>query len=136
MKLNARSETNLKRVHPDLVKVVRCAAEQITEPDFGFIVTSGPRTIEQQRELFKKGATRTMRSRHLIGKDGFCYAVDLAAWIGTERNVKWDWPLYARLAKIMKQAAKDVKVPIEWGGDWKSFKDGPHFQLPVARYPG
>jgi len=28
-----------------------------------------------------------------------------------------------------------VKVPIEWGGDWKTFKDGPHFQLPHAKYP-
>jgi peptidoglycan L-alanyl-D-glutamate endopeptidase CwlK len=36
----------------------------------------------------------------------------------------------------MKQAAKDVNVPIEWGGDWSAFKDGPHFQLPWVKYPG
>ncbi|WP_049613866.1 M15 family metallopeptidase, partial [Yersinia pekkanenii] len=30
---------------------------------------------------------------------------------------------------------KDVGVPIEWGGDWKTLKDGPHFQLPHKEYP-
>jgi peptidoglycan L-alanyl-D-glutamate endopeptidase CwlK len=30
----------------------------------------------------------------------------------------------------MKQAAYELNIKIEWGGDWKSFKDGPHFQLP------
>ena len=29
-----------------------------------------------------------------------------------------------------------VGVPIEWGGDWRTFKDGPHFQLPWGKYPG
>ena len=49
--------------------------------------------------------------------------------------MKWDWPLYAKLAAAMKAAAKVEKVPVEWGGSWK-FKDGPHFQLPWAKYPG
>lgn len=44
-------------------------------------------------------------------------------------------PLYAKLAKAMKQAAKELGVPLEWGSDWKSFKDGPHFQLPWKQYP-
>lgn len=48
----------------------------------------------------------------------------------------WDgWPLYANLAKVVKSAAAKEKVAIEWGGDWR-FKDGPHFQLPWAKYPG
>ena len=31
----------------------------------------------------------------------------------------------------MKQAAKELGVNIVWGGDWKSFKDGPHFQIEI-----
>ena len=130
MKLNASSELRLKGVHPDLVKVVRRAAE-ITGTDF--IVTCGRRTIEQQRALKAAGATRTLNSRHIPGKNGFAHAVDLAALF--EGKVRWDWPLYSKLAKAMKQAAKELKVPLEWGGDWKTFKDGPHFQLPWATYP-
>lgn len=122
---SVRSEKNLIGVHPDLVKVVRRAEEITSVP---FIVTEGLRTAERQAELVKAGASKTLQSRHLTG-----HAIDLAALVGNE--VRWDWPLYSKLATAMKQAATEVGVPIEWGGDWKSFKDGPHFQLPVKSYP-
>jgi peptidoglycan L-alanyl-D-glutamate endopeptidase CwlK len=57
----------------------------------------------------------------------------LGAWIDGE--VRWDWPLYYKIADAMKKAAHELDVPLEWGGDWKSFKDGPHFQLPWKDYP-
>lgn len=135
MQLNTRSKANLKGVHPDLVKVVNRAAELHTDPAVGFVITCGLRTVAEQRILFNKGASKTMRSRHLPGaKTGLSHAVDFAVTLNGA--VRWDWPLYAKLAKIVKQAAKDVGVKIEWGGDWTSFKDGPHFQLPWAQYPG
>ena len=129
MILNTVSQSRLRGVHPDLVRVVRRCAADWKDPETGFIVTQGLRTIEEQRLLYKKGATRTLRSRHLTG-----HAVDLAASV--QGLVRWDWPLYAKLAKAMKDAARKEKVPLEWGGDWKTFKDGPHFQLPWAKYPG
>ena len=55
------------------------------------------------------------------------------AMIGGE--VRWDWPLYHKLAKIVKSAAADEKVPLQWGGDWRAFKDGPHWELPWKFYP-
>ena len=128
MKLNTASEARLRGVHPDLVRVVRRCAADWADPETGFIVTCGLRTIEEQRLLYQKGATRTMRSRHLTG-----HAVDLAATV--QGQVRWDWPLYTKLSKAMKAAAKAEKVPIEWGGDWTTFKDGPHYQLPVSKYP-
>ncbi len=128
--LNNASNLRLARVHPDLVKVVRRAAA-ISKIDF--IVTEGARSLVRQKALVKAGASQTLNSRHIPGIDGFAKAVDLAALVGGK--IRWDWPLYAKLAAIMKQAAKDVGVAIEWGGDWKSFKDGPHFQLPRAQYP-
>ena len=129
MKLNAYSIAKLRGVHPDLMRVVlRCAADW-KDGGTGFIVTCGLRTLAEQKVLVAKGASKTLRSRHLTG-----HAVDLAATIGG--NVRWDWPLYDRLAKAMKAAAKAEKVPLEWGGDWKTFKDGPHYQLPWKQYPG
>lgn len=125
MKLNDRSEKLLVGVHPDLVRVVRRAAE-ITTIDF--VVTEGLRTLARQKQLVAAGASKTMKSRHLTG-----HAVDLAAVVGGK--VRWDWPLYANLADAMKRAAIELGVPLEWGGDWKSFKDGPHFQLPWKEYP-
>lgn len=128
MKLTTVSESRLRGVHPDLVRVVRRCAADWADPETGFIVTCGLRTLEEQKLLYKKGATRTMKSRHLTG-----HAVDLAATV--QGQVRWDWPLYNKLSKAMKAAAKAEKIPIEWGGDWISFKDGPHFQLPVSKYP-
>lgn len=131
MILNARAERNLIKVHPDLVRVVRLAAKK-TAVDF--TITCGARTYAEQVRLFEIKATRTMNSRHLIAPNGFSHAVDLAAMLGT--TIRWDWPLYAKLAVAMKAAANELAIPITWGGDWKSFKDGPHFELPWATYPG
>lgn len=114
-----RSIDKLKGVNVDLVSVVFRALE-LSEIDFA--VTEGLRTKERQAELVKAGASKTMNSRHITG-----HAVDLAAIVGGE--IRWDWPLYAKLAKAMKRAAYELNINIEWGGDWKSFKDGPHFQL-------
>ena len=124
-KLSRRSLERMQGVHPDLVKVVLLAI-QLTEVDFG--VTEGVRTIEKQREYYAKGASKTMNSRHLTG-----HAVDLVAYIGAEVN--WSWPLYHKIADAMKRAANSLNVPIVWGGDWKSFKDGPHFELDRKVYP-
>ena len=129
--LNARSEKALVGVHPDLVAVVRRAAEIMPG---GFIITEGMRTKERQRELFAKGLSKTMNSRHLTG-----HAVDLAAMIDFDGDgkpeVRWDWGLYEKLAVAMKTAADELKVKIVWGGDWTSFRDGPHFELDRKAYP-
>lgn len=124
-KLGPRSLMRLKDVHPDLVAVVKRAI-QISEVDF--TVLEGLRTIERQKALRDAGASQTMNSRHLNG-----HAVDLGAWV--DGQVDWSWPLYHKIADAMKAAGKELNIPIEWGGDWKRFKDGPHFQLPWEKYP-
>ena len=125
MNLNQRSQMNIKDIHPDLRRVVEEAA-RITKVDF--IVTEGLRTVERQKRLYAKGATTTMNSRHLTG-----HAVDLAAVVDGE--VRWDWPLYHKLADAMLEAAAKLGVQIVWGGSWKSFPDGPHFELNRKFYP-
>ncbi len=135
MILDSRSLTRLEGVHPDLIKVVNRAAEITDTP---FIITEGLRTIERQKKLVAAGASQTLRSRHLTG-----HAIDVAAFVDMDGsgdytrgdNIRWDWPLYSRIAAVMKSAAFHVNIPIEWGGDWTSLKDGPHFQLPWKSYP-
>ncbi|WP_097411346.1 M15 family metallopeptidase, partial [Escherichia coli] len=114
-----RSEKNLEGVKPQLVAVVRRALE-LTEVDFG--ITEGLRTKERQKQLVAEGKSQTMNSRHLTGD-----AVDVVAWVGSQ--VSWDWPLYEKIAQAFKQAAAELGTAIEWGGEWRSLKDGPHFQL-------
>ena len=123
--LGSRSMSRLDGVHPDLVKVVRLAIQK-TNVDFS--VLEGVRSKPRQLELFRAGASRTMNSRHLDG-----HAVDLGAYVNGK--VEWSWPLYDRIAVAMKQASAELGISIEWGGDWISFKDGPHFQLSRKEYP-
>lgn len=132
MEINKASEAKLSRVHPDLERVVRRAALNMKEPELGFIITCGARTLEEQKVLRSLGASRTLRSRHIPGRNGFSHAVDFAVTLNGKP--RWDWPLYVTLARAVKLAARQEQVPVEWGGDWK-FKDGPHFQLPWAKYP-
>lgn len=128
--LSEKSLAKLAGAHPDLVKIIKRAAE-ISNVDFTILEVL--RTLDRQKQLVAKGASTTMKSRHLPGKYGKSHAVDIAPL--DDGEVSWAWPLYHKLAPIIKQAAKDVGVPIEWGGDWKSFKDGPHWQLPWKDYP-
>lgn len=140
-KLSKRSMARLAGVHPDLVAVVHRAISR-TEVDFA--VVEGLRTTERQRQLVKAGASKTMDSRHLTG-----HAVDLGAWIGG--SVRWDWPLYLKIAEAMRTASQELNTPVRWGGTWgllsniegpitseilhKRFPDGPHFELWRQRYP-
>lgn len=124
-KFSARSLRNLDGLHRDLVRAAHRALEL---SDVDFVVTEGLRTRERQRQLVAAGASRTMNSRHITG-----HALDVAAWVGG--TVRWDWPLYDRIATAFKAAARELDVQIVWGGDWKSFKDGPHFELDRSRYP-
>ena len=123
--LGQRSLSRLEGVHPELVRVVKKAAAL---SDLDFTVLEGIRSVERQKQLVSQGASKTMNSRHITG-----HAVDLAPMIAGE--VRWDWPLYHKLAKIVKAAAADEKVPLQWGGDWRAFKDGPHWELPWKFYP-
>lgn len=120
--LGAKSRSKLQGVHPHLVMVVERAIE-ISEQDF--TVLEGLRSKERQQELYNAGKSKTLNSRHLTG-----HAVDLAPW-----PISWDWDKFYPIADAMKQAAEELGIGLEWGGDWKSFPDGPHFQLPRKDYP-
>lgn len=124
-RLSSRSRARLVGVHPALIAVVEAA---ITRTPVDFMITEGLRTAERQAALVKAGASRTTRSRHLTG-----HAVDVAALV--EGQVRWDWPLYGRIAQAFKAAALDMKTPLIWGGDWKTLRDGPHFELDRKAFP-
>jgi len=128
--LSKRSRLNLSHVHPDLC-IVAFRAIQITKVDFS--ITEGIRTVERQKVLFESGASKTMNSRHIPGTNGLGHAIDLAAYVNGE--IRWDWPLYDKIADAMELASEELQIPIVWGGGWTSFKDGPHYELPWSEYP-
>lgn len=121
-----RSLKNLAGIHPDLRRVVDRALQ---ESPVDFVVIEGMRTKERQKELVASGASKTMDSRHLTG-----HAVDLVP-IGPDGKASFAWPLYDKLGPAVKACAAEEGVALDWGGDWKSFKDGPHFELDRKTYP-
>jgi peptidoglycan L-alanyl-D-glutamate endopeptidase CwlK len=154
MTLSARCELRLAGVHPDLMRVVRRAAEGGAV--FRVPLDGGRRTVARQAELLAKGVTQTMNSRHITG-----HAVDLAPLV--DGAVSWDWKHFFPMADAVADAARKEGVPLIWGGAWgrtvqdwpkggakqaqdayaaerraagrKPFLDGPHFELPVGSYP-
>jgi peptidoglycan LD-endopeptidase CwlK len=137
----------MEGVDERLVAVAKAAIGH-TETDFGVIC--GLRTIEEQRELYNKGASKTMKSKHIDGN-----ALDLMAYVGSRAS--WEIKLYFDIADAVKQAAIDVGVAVRWGAAWhindirewggtmeeaynayvdlrrsqekSPFIDGPHFEL-------
>jgi peptidoglycan L-alanyl-D-glutamate endopeptidase CwlK len=120
-KLSNKSEGKLLGVHPLLICVVR---EAILISTQDFTVLEGLRSSERQQKLYDAGKSTTLNSRHITG-----HAVDLAPW-----PISWDWNYFYPIADAMKEAASNLNVDLEWGGDWTNFPDGPHFQLSRREY--
>ena len=123
--LSSASEKALAGVHPDLQAII---IQTLKTSRVDFRVLEGRRTEKRQLELYRRGATKLLHSRHLNG-----FAVDLGVLDG--KQISWHWPEYIILAAGVKQAAQDLKLPIIWGGDWAHFKDGGHYELPKHAYP-
>lgn len=147
--LSRRSLDRLQGVDERMVAVVKYAITA-TKTDFGVI--QGLRTIEQQKELVAKGASQTMKSKHLEG-----LAVDLMCFINGRGS--WELNLYDDIADAMAEGANAVGVKVRWGAAWhiddigswegtaeeamnayidlrrsqgrRPFIDGPHFELMV-----
>lgn len=146
-KFSKRSKNKLIGVKQELVDVCNTAIE-LSSVDFG--VTCGVRSVEEQRQLVARGASQTMKSKHITGD-----AVDVLAYIGSRHS--WELNLYDNIADAFKAAAIEHDVTIRWGAAWhirdirewdgsmqdamnsyidlrrsqgrRPFIDGPHFEL-------
>lgn len=119
--LTPRDRTRLVGVHPTLVRIVERARQ--AEP---FFVIEGLRTLARQQQLLSEGRSRTLQSRHLTG-----HAVDLAP-------MPLDWEnkaAFRSVAAAMQQAADELRARIRWGGSFRGFFDGPHFELDARDFP-
>lgn len=124
-RLSLVSIERLQGVHPKLIEIAHRAA-QISDVEFR--VMEGVRDRERQELLLRAGASSILESRHITG-----HAVDVVPIV--QGMVRWDWPLYTKIAEAFRKAANQLDASIEWGGDWKKNPDGPHFQLPAKDFP-
>ncbi len=151
-KLSEKSLKELEGVHADLVAVVKRALELSVQD---FAVHDGTRTLKEQQKMVETGVSQTLDSRHLTG-----HAVDLVPYVNGK--LRWEWPPIYKIADAVRMAANELGIPLRWGGAWdipftdsteppedlvtdytarrkkagkKAFLDGPHFELPKAKYP-
>ena len=136
-KLSKRSLKNLKQVNSIIVELTKRVIE-ITPVDFGILDNGGWRSAEKQADLYKKGYSQldghVKISYHQLGN-----AVDLVPYI----DGKFTWESVEAFQKInkavlkvwskMEEEGKVRGVVLQWGGDWKSFKDFAHYQIKMKR---
>ena len=128
----AKSLEKLNTCHPDIIKVMETAIKHMD-----FTVLYGTRTVAEQQALYAQG--RTKPGPIVTSKDGVkkkskhnytpSLAVDIAPW-KSGKGIDWDdIDRFKELAVVVKKAADTVGVAIQWGGDWKTFKDWPHWEI-------
>ncbi|MCK5613759.1 M15 family metallopeptidase [Candidatus Pacearchaeota archaeon] len=133
--LSVRSRRKLRGAHPDLAAVIDLGLDY---SPYDFAVTESLRQLSRQKDLVAKGFSKTLYSKHLVQPDGFAHAVDLMA-VGDldrdgdidvqDKSITWDREIYREIASAILRAAKELHTKVRWGGHFKSFYDGPHFEL-------
>ncbi len=129
------SEKSLERLSTcdDRLQKIANLAIKISTVDFG--ISCGHRSIEEQQKLYAQG--RTAPGKIVTYVDGVnrmsmhnynpSRAFDVYAYVNGK--ARWAKSYYYAIADAVKQAADTFDIEIEWGGDWTSFHDLPHFEL-------
>ena len=131
-KFSKKSLKKLEGLHPNLQNFFM---ELIKISPYDFSITQGVRTAEEQNKLYQQGRTVSgkivtncdgykLKSNHQTKSDGLGHAGDIAVLVNNK--ITWEEKYYKEVAisaRILMQ-----KYNIEWGGDWKNFKDLPHFE--------
>ena len=127
---NSRS---LDELHPIVREKVECFLDECDAQGIDILVTSTYRDFESQDALYAQGRTKPgaivtnmdgvkKKSKHNYSPS---LAIDIAPW-----PIDWkDIERFKELAEVVKKAADTVGVAIQWGGDWKTFKDWPHWEI-------
>lgn len=115
--MDERSVKNLQGVNEQLVGVIKHAYEHTRMP---FIVTEGLRSAERQKQLYAEKKTKTLKSKHLLGR-----AVDIVPT--PNGKVSWEKKDFLPVVEAIKASAALLDVKIECGYDWGW--DAPHIEL-------
>lgn len=127
-KFSKRSLNNLKNVDERLVRICNELIKRID-----FTVIEGFRTPERQKELYDKGFSKidgiSKKGKHnynpSLAIDIIPYKKGLNPFDGSKESDL----MFNELAKQFKEVARQLNIKIQWGGDWVSFSDKPHFEL-------
>jgi peptidoglycan L-alanyl-D-glutamate endopeptidase CwlK len=121
---NETSLSRLEPLNPTLRELMMETERRADAAGINFEITEGMRDAARQAELVAQGASQTMNSLHLSGN-----AADIHI-LNPDGSVNWDFEAYRPIADIAKTVAAEMGIPdFVWGGDWRTLRDGVHFQV-------
>lgn len=123
-----------------LLPVVKDATIKLIEHTYNLgipiLITQGFRTYAQQNDLYAQGRAKSGKivtnAKGGYSNHNFGVAIDFCLLLSDGKNVSWDTlkdgnldslPDWSQVVDVAK------KLGFAWGGDWRSFKDLPHFEM-------
>ena len=123
-----RSERNIATLLSQAQPLARALIESAAAIGIAIKVISGTRSYEEQNALYEQGRSKSGRivtnARGGYSNHNFGIAFDIGVFEGG-RYID-ESPAYKAVGALGKQ------LGLEWGGDWKSIQDEPHFGLRPA----
>jgi peptidoglycan L-alanyl-D-glutamate endopeptidase CwlK len=134
--VKAKSSARISGLHPVVKATTVALIERCYAREVNIVITQGLRTIAEQDALYAQGRTKP-GSIVTNAKGGYSYhnygfAVDFALLLPNGSSVSWDMnrDYNGNNIKDWIEVVEEAdKLGFEWGGDWTSFKDYPHFQM-------
>jgi peptidoglycan L-alanyl-D-glutamate endopeptidase CwlK len=124
---DSRSEKNIATLHPRVRPFARALIEKAAGKGIIIKVTSGTRSFAEQDKLFAQ-RPKVTNARGGFSNHNFGIAIDITIFKGSTDPEQAKTPVFeSPLYKVIGALGTDLGL--EWGGNWKTIVDEPHFQL-------
>ena len=135
--IQKKSLNRLVGLNPVFKIVVEKLIERCYARGVWIVITQGLRTYAEQDALYAQGRNGDKRPKVTKARGGysnhnFGFAADFALLLRDGRTVSWDTlkdddkDSLPDWSEVVEEAKK---LGLEWGGDWRTFKDMPHLQM-------
>ncbi len=122
----AASTSFIKSLHPSIQPMAKAVLQEAANQGIDLVVTFGSRTNEQQAALYAQGRTAPGAIVTNAPPGSSWHNFGLAFDVAVLANGKPTWPTNEALWQ--KIGAIGKSVGLDWGGDFTSIKDRPHFE--------
>jgi peptidoglycan L-alanyl-D-glutamate endopeptidase CwlK len=124
-RVDPRSESNIATLLPEVRPLARALVQKASASGVEIKIISGTRTMAEQDALYAKGRTapgpRVTNARGGYSNHNFGIAFDVGVFSGSRYLT--ESPKYKAVGVL------GTELGLEWGGNWTSIRDEPHFQL-------
>jgi len=110
-----RSDKHIQSFEPKTAALALRLINDLRAEGIPAYISSGRRTTSEQKALVAKGASKTLKSRHITGR---AFDIDILGY-GRDELPQWFWDLVGQYGE---------SLGLKWGGRFKGFYDGAHFE--------